>query len=203
MSNQQTDSGPKRSLTVAAPLAAARFAAPKIPPSPTVPRAYFITFPAYGHRLHGDDDGSIDREHNVFGTLVVKPNPLREDFERGRMSQPPYELDAARRDVVFEAIREVCTHRVWWLFVSHVRATHVHVIVQAGDEPEKVMNDFKTYASRALNRAGFENNQRKRWARHGSTRYLWTQRELEGAIHYVLYEQGEPMSVYAAPGVRR
>lgn len=65
------------------------------------------------------------------------------------------------------------------------------------------MNDFKGYASRELNRAASKRNERKRWARHGSTRYLWTQRDLEGAIQYVLYEQGEPMAIYTAPGLCR
>lgn len=203
MNTEPADDATTRSLTVAAPLSAPPSAQPGIPPSPTVPRAYFITFATYGNWLHGDEAGSVDRQHNVFGTLVVKPNSLRENFERERMDQPPYEMDSARREVVLTAIREVCAHRGWWLFVAHVRASHMHVVVQAGDAPEKVMNDCKAYASRQLNRAGFESNQRKRWARHGSTRYLWTQNDLAGAIHYVLYEQGEPMSVYAAPGVCR
>ncbi len=176
---------------------------PEIPPSPTIPRAYFVTFTTYGHWLHGDAKGSVDPQHNVFGTLVVKPNHPREDFERGRMRQLPYQMDVSRREFVLAAIREVCASRGWWLFVAHVRLTHVHIVVQAAHEPEKVMNDFKSYASRQLTRAGFEDNQRKRWARHGSTRYLWNQEDLEAAIHYVLFEQGEPMSVYAAPGLCR
>lgn len=185
-----------RSLTVAAPLVE-----PKIPPSPTVPRAYFITFTAYGQWLHGGAAGSVDRQNNVFGTLVVKPNPLRENFERERLEQPPYEMDAARRDLVLAAIREVCTYRVWWLFAVHMRVTHAHVVVQAGDAPEKVMNDFKIYTTRALNSNGMDAKNRKRWARHGSTRYLWNQKDVEGAIHYVLYDQGEPMSWYDASRV--
>ena len=42
--------------------------------------------------------------------------------------------------------------------------------------PEKVMNDFKTYASRRLTEAGFDTRDRKRWTRHGSTKYIWTRR---------------------------
>ena len=185
-----------RLLARAAPLVE-----PKIPPSPTVPRAYFITFTTYGQWLHGDAAGSVDRQNNVFGTLVVKPNPLRENLERERLEQPPYEMDAARRDLVLAAIREVCTYRVWWLFAVHVRVTHAHVVVQAGDAPEKVMNDFKIYATRALNSNGMDPKNRRRWARHGSTRYLWNQKDLEGAIHYVLYDQGEPMSWFDASRV--
>ena len=48
--------------------------------------------------------------------------------------------------------------------------------------------------SRALNAAGFDEPTRKRWTRHGSTRYINDQRYLAAAVHYVLYKQGEPMS---------
>jgi hypothetical protein len=58
------------------------------------------------------------------------------------------------------------------------------------------MNDFKVYASRALNRAGFDAPERKRWTRHGSTRKLWTHEDVEAAIHYVVHEQGEPMALF-------
>lgn len=58
------------------------------------------------------------------------------------------------------------------------------------------MNDFKAYASRRLSEAGLDGRDRKRWARHGSTRYLWKPEHVEAAIRYVVYEQGEPMAVY-------
>ena len=58
------------------------------------------------------------------------------------------------------------------------------------------MDDFKEYASRKLNRAGLDPVGRRRWTRHGSTRYLWTESQVEAAIHYVVYEQGEPMALF-------
>jgi REP element-mobilizing transposase RayT/type II secretory pathway pseudopilin PulG len=188
-----------RSLTVAALSAAT----PGLRAPATGPRAYFITFSCYGAWLHGDTAGSVDPRHNVFATPVVAPNLVRESTERTRMDQPPYKLDGTRRKLVLQAIHEVCAHRGWWLFAVHVRATHVHVIVQAGDPPEKVLNDFKTYASRNLNQAKLDEPGRKRWVHHGSTRYLWNDEDLQGVIRYVLHEQGEPMAVYAGPGVTR
>jgi hypothetical protein len=56
-----------------------------------------------------------------------------------------------------------------------------------------MMNDFKAYASRALNKAGFDTPNRKRWTRHGSTRYINDESYLAAAINYVLNKQGEPM----------
>jgi REP element-mobilizing transposase RayT len=119
------------------------------------------------------------------------------------MDQPPYELDAARRRIVLDAICHVCAHRNWWLLAAHVRSAHAHVVLQAGDPPEKVMNDLKAYASRELNTLGVDAAGRKRWTRHGSTRYLWTREHQEAAVHYVLNEQGNPMAVYAGPNMCR
>ena len=47
------------------------------------------------------------------------------------MDQPPYGLDAMRRDAVLEAIQQVCAHRGWCLLAAHVRTTHVHTVVEA------------------------------------------------------------------------
>jgi hypothetical protein len=57
------------------------------------------------------------------------------------------------------------------------------------------MNDFKAYSTRALNRSGLDKRDAKRWTRHGSTRRLWRERDVEAAIRYVIDEQGEPMAV--------
>ena len=74
----------------------------------------------------------------------------------------------------------------------------MHVVVEAEAPPEKIMNAFKSYASRALNRMGRDGSDRKRWARHGSTRWLWKDQDVKGAIRYVVEEQGEPMAVFLA-----
>jgi hypothetical protein len=55
---------------------------------------------------------------------------------------------------------------------------------------------MKAYSSRALNDSKLDTPDRRRWARHGSTRYLWTGGAVQAAIRYVVYEQGEPMGVF-------
>ncbi|MGA2713310.1 MAG: transposase [Bryobacteraceae bacterium] len=89
-------------------------------------------------------------------------------------------------------------HRGRKLHAAHVRTNHVHVVVEANVRPELVMNTFKSYASRSLNRRGSDEPDRKRWARHGSTRWLWKDEDVQEAIRYVVSEQGEPMKVYLA-----
>ena len=69
---------------------------------------------------------------------------------------------------------------------------------EAEGRPERVMDDLKSYASRCLNRTGLDEPDRKRWARHGSTRWLWTREQVAAAIRYVVDKQGEPMAVFGA-----
>ena len=158
------------------------------------PLAYFITFTTYGTWLHGRDPGSVDREHNVPGTPLLSANPRRESARRQSLRQEPYLLDEVRRAVVLQTIREVASHRGWKLWAVHVRTNHVHIVVTAGDKPEKVMSDFKAWASRRLREAFKESADRDRWTQHGSTRWVDTDGSLAAAITYVVEEQGEVMA---------
>ena len=112
------------------------------------------------------------------------------------MDQAPYHLDQVRRDALLEAIQEVCAHRGWSLLAAHVQSSHVHTVVEAEVPPERVMSDFKAYGSRRLNQMRLDEANRKRWARHGSTRWLWKPQHVSAAIQYVVAEQGDAMSVF-------
>lgn len=82
------------------------------------------------------------------------------------------------------------------MFNAHVRTNHVHIVVQALNKPEVVLNAIKINASCQLNEGGFDHRERKRWTRHGSTRYLWRSESVIRAAQYVVYEQGDPMEVF-------
>ena len=121
------------------------------------------------------------------------------------MLQDPYLLDETARPVVLRAIQRHCAYREWSLLAAHVRTNHVHVIVdtsRAGDRaetrPERIMNEFKSYSSRELNLLPGETPGRKRWARHGSTRWLWKDQDVNRALQYVVDEQGVPMTLFVA-----
>jgi len=138
----------------------------------------------------------VDREHNAPGTPILEADSARAATERELLDQAPYSLDQMRRDAVLDAIREVCVHRGWRLLAVHVRTTHVHTVVEAAVPPERVMSGFKAYASRRLNRMGLDATDRRRWTRHGSTRWLWKPWHISAAIQYVVAEQGDAMSVF-------
>src|SRR4051794_9450958 len=110
----------------------------------------------------------------------------------------PMSLVPASRAAVLAAIQMHCAHPDWNLLAAHVRSNHVHVVVEAEIRPERIMNEFKSYASCELNRLGIDELDRKRWSRHGSTRWLWTDDDVKQALHYVVDEQGEPMALFVA-----
>jgi len=152
--------------------------------------AYFITFTCYGTWLHGDQRGSVDRDHNIVGTPFLSPDQRREREQFARLKHKPINLNSAQRAVVERTISEVCEHRGWLLHALNVRTNHVHVVVSASTTPERVMNDFKSYATRRMVEAGLFPAKTKAWTRHGSTRYLWDEAALERACTYVLEGQG-------------
>jgi REP element-mobilizing transposase RayT len=115
------------------------------------------------------------------------------------MKQGGYELDAHRRRLVLESIRELCSRREWDLKAAHVRSNHVHIVVSAEAAAERVLRDTKVQASRMLERSGLDVPGRRRWTHHGSTRYLWQPEHIGAAVQYVVHEQGEPMAVWERP----
>ena len=155
------------------------------------PLAYLITFRSYGTWLHGDERGSMDRKHNVYGTPRLPPNRYRKQAEARQLKHPPIVLNVAQRGVIEEAIREVCRSRRYNLLAVNVRTNHVHSVIAAACKPEPILNALKAYATRKLRRAGLISARTKPWVRKGSKRYLWKEHHVDKAIAYVLYGQGE------------
>lgn len=156
------------------------------------PLAFFISFRTYGSRLHGDRRGSMDRRtFNRFGSQVRPPNEKLQRSDRRMMKAASFRLERRLRKIVESAIAQVCTHREIALYVVNVRSNHVHVVVSAGDVPEKLMTAFKAYSTRAMRAAGEIGESEKIWSRHGSTKYLWTEQQIGDAVAYVKFEQGD------------
>ena len=166
------------------------------------PVAYFLTFTTYGTWLHGRETGSVDREHNQFGSPTLPANAKLEARQRLKMRQPEYRLDGPQREIVIKTILEVAQHRQWHVWAAHVRSNHVHVVITATPKPEKVLNDLKAWCSRRMKEVFSEPADRERWTRHGSTRYVWTEKVLAEKIRYVLDEQGERMAWYCDSSIR-
>jgi len=147
---------------------------------------YFITFRTYGTWLHGDMRGSTDYCHNTYGTPRLAPDPRLVESTRKRMHGPPYVMGVRERAIVHAAIEETCRFRDWHIWALKVRTNHVHIVLSApGSTAERVMNDLKIYATRALRRASLIQTQTQVWSRHGSTPHLFESDQLAAAIQYV------------------
>lgn len=135
----------------------------------------------------------MDRKHNVYGTSKTAPNSrlLRSDTKQ--LKHPPFRLGAKARQVVEKAVREVCEHRKYLLRAINVRTNHVHTVVTAMTKPEPVLISFQAYSTRALRKEGLNSPGVKPWARHGSTIYLWKERDVAKAMKYVLLGQGNDL----------
>jgi REP element-mobilizing transposase RayT len=159
---------------------------------------YLITFTCYGTYIPGQQ-GAIDRECNLLGARMPELRPrLRQSLDLS-LKQAPFEINSSQRTIALKAIVDVCTHKRWLLHAVHIRSNHVHIVIDADVAPELAMTAFKAYASRALNAAYPVHRERIRWARHGSTRYLWSRESIDNAVAYVLDKQGDRMAFYEGP----
>ena len=158
------------------------------------PLAFFITFRCYGTWFHGDVRGSVDRKKfNRFRTPNIPPTPHWVAKEMAEAGHGTFELDKDGRGLVDAAIREVAEFRGYRLISLNVRTNHVHSVVNAVANPERIMDAFKAYSTRRLRENGLASSGQKVWARHGSTRYLWTQEQVGLAAEYTERGQGDDL----------
>ena len=78
--------------------------------------------------------------------------------------------------------------------LDHARPDIDHIVKRYF--PGRLMSELKSRAWRDLTLAGFDDNTRRRWTRHGSTRHLFRDEEVAAAIHYTLDEQGDRMACF-------
>lgn len=155
------------------------------------PLAYFLTWTTHGTWLHGDERGSVDKDHNTRGTSFVEPDSNLQSKARNRMGKHAVVLSPEMREIVEQAIRDHCEIRYWELHALNVRSNHVHVVVCCDEavSPEVAMTQFKAWATRRLRECGHAGQASKVWTEHGSTRWINHEDGLVNAIDYVMNHQ--------------
>ena len=106
------------------------------------------------------------------------------------MKAPGFRISPRVRAELEPAFEEVCEHRGWAILALNIRFEHIHVVVAAQDQPEKVLGAFKAYGTRRLRELGLVDADARVWARHGSTRLLTTESAVFAAIDYTANRQG-------------
>ena len=130
---------------------------------------YFITFRTYETWHHGDERGSVDKQHNQFGEPLVEGNPKLERYRRSLMKNPMLLLDERQKGIVLQTIQEVADHRRWTLHAQKVFTNHVHILLSATATKEKVLADLKAWSTRRLRERGSVEQTQEVWEYHGST----------------------------------
>jgi REP element-mobilizing transposase RayT len=158
-----------------------------------LPLAYFLTFRCYGTWLPGDARGSFSFG-SQYGTPANEPSGRVERRVRSAMKASSLELTPVQRQCVATSLAETCAAVGWSLLAVNARSNHVHAIVASGATPERMLNALKSWATRKLRTEGHIAGGVRPWSRHGSTVYLWTERDIELAFNYVVYGQDKPRS---------
>ncbi|HLB57590.1 MAG TPA: transposase [Gammaproteobacteria bacterium] len=108
-------------------------------------------------------------------------------------------MNAPQRETVLQSIIKTCEFSNWHLHAAHVRTNHMHIVVSAQKEPEKIAVSLKAYATRYLKQQYPELNRKKYWSKGESTGYIFQSENLFRAIQYTIEEQGNEMAFYCEP----
>ncbi|MGE0601735.1 MAG: transposase [Dehalococcoidia bacterium] len=155
---------------------------------------YFLTWTTSGTWLHGDERGSKDRNTNGLGDPNVPPNAGLNRYRRFQLGDQEFRMDSsAKRAAIREAIERTCRIRGWQIWGLNVRTNHIHVVLSATPPPEEVMASLKAWATKELVARKLVSRGERVWTRHGSTRYLWTEEDVEDACTYTVEGQGRAL----------
>jgi REP element-mobilizing transposase RayT len=157
-------------------------------------RYWLLTWTTDGTWPPGDERGFVSNVADAGGRgerfnmprtpCTADLRPLRE-YATGKLIGEPVYLTSKHASAIVDQFRETATYRKWTLFAAAVMRNHVHVVVGVlGDpEPETLLRDFKSYASRRLNRM-FGVRERW-WTESGSARKLPNDDAVTDTIAYV------------------
>ena len=194
-------------------------------------RFWFFTWRTYGTWLPGADgfignyvtrDG-VRVTDNIPNTPPSEAIPPLERYARSILRQESVLLTPEQATVLLPQLIAHANYRGWLLDAAAILVNHVHVVfgVPGDPDPDDMLDDWKAYASRPLNRlvgwigsADSSNcrpvqvkrgEQRARpiwWERDGSTRPLKTELNRMGAIRYVR-DQENPLVVWLTDDAQR
>ena len=93
-------------------------------------------------------------------------------------------LEPHDRNTVEAACREHCEYRGWHLFAVNARTNHVHVVVAADAEPQKVRDQLKANCTGALRKQETPLVADRTWTKGGDCEILDTDDDIEAAVIY-------------------
>jgi REP element-mobilizing transposase RayT len=176
----------------------------------SIDRIWFLTWTTYGTWLPGDERGFVspkfegdspERRNNEPGQPYDENRRELRRIAENKLAGEPVRLTRAQAEVVRRQFEETARYRGWQLLAGAIMANHIHLIVGVpGDpDPSALLRDFKSYASRALNRdfrdRAFVKPRPRWWTEQGSTRKITDWDNLETVLRYVR-EQAYALEVW-------
>jgi len=157
-------------------------------------RVWLLTWTTYGSWLPGDDRGFVSNfadargqghRRNGPGTVPASSHPGLAASAKAAMTGPVVRLTAAQAREVLAQFHETAAHRGWALLAAAVMGNHVHLVAGVGGNPDPgtLLQGFKAYASRRLNRPLV--TAVKWWTEGGSTVILPGDEAQHAAVAYV------------------
>jgi hypothetical protein len=160
-------------------------------------RYWFLTSTTYGTWLPGDarsfvssfpqEDGEFEI-HNQFDTPYDRDAPEWHAECEHRLKCDPIYFSKAQAEAVIEQFLETTRIRGWTLYIASVMASHFHALVAspAKTASQRLLGDYKAYASRKLNgRWGIPASDTW-WTTSGSRRPLYNAVAFERIYDYIL-----------------
>ncbi len=144
------------------------------------PITYFITWTTYGTWLPGDHRGWRKRNQGY-----QPPQPLLEDWVRGRLTEKPVLLNTIQRKKVEDVCCDHANMRGWVIHAVSARSNHVHIAVTADVGPQKVRDQFKANATRILRQNPDPITNERVWTKGGDCEIIDGEDELERVILYI------------------
>jgi REP element-mobilizing transposase RayT len=140
------------------------------------------------------------RTDNLPGVPTAEPMPALVRFARDSLREPPVYLGDAHANTILNQLHETARYRGRQLDAVSILKDHIHLIFGTpGDpDPSQMLEDWKSYASRALNRLiGWKPpaTRPKWWVIGGSKRILRSESRRASAIRYVR-NQDVPLVVW-------
>lgn len=173
-------------------------------------RYWLLTWTTYGTWLPGDDRGFVSpvrkssfdkwQRQNVPGTDYSRSMSGLKNASEFRLKCPPIFLSHPHARMLLQQFHETAEYREWQNVAVAIMRTHVHLLVSVpGDPaPDKILQDFKAYGSRALNTKWEKPMSGTWWTESGSKRKKWNYVAVVNAVSYVA-NQDNPLVVWIHP----
>ena len=175
----------------------------------TVDRHWMLTTTTYGTWLPGDPRGFVSNvadgagpevRHNIPSTPYDKNMPGLVRAARENLKCPPIYFKLAHAHEIFGRFTETAGVRRWLLCAVGIMCNHFHIVVGVpGDpDPDDLLQDFKCYASRGLNKGWTRPASDTWWTTSGSKRKLRDNSAVLAAVEYVK-NQPNPLLIWVNP----